>query len=356
MKKYITNIILIIFSLWTLASYANPPKVRKTITILTWWGEYFSYPEIIKLAENKCAVNISKDEYYSEDEFLRRLEGQEEYYDVITASDVVYNVIKNKIPYPKNSNLSKLSSYYHPVIKSHYDKKKYPHNVAYYEVSIRGFLWNPANIKISPNDSISSIFKNAKTKNVILVDDPTEIMKLIDASLDVGTSKKGINTKLSLETFKKLTQESNIIILSSYNTIFERQNFAFSFRWAGPTVNRLIKPHFGYKFLIHPKLTYIAPKLLIQMTAKKEASCVAEFFASRKLVRDMQKKVFVFSPYVDFANVNDPISQSMYKQYTDMLPSAEWLDDDYKYNFREINRSLQLIKLSLNHSLRIHDI
>ena len=46
---------------------------KPAVNILSWW-DYINSEEIIKLVENKCNVDVSIDEFYSNDEFSRELE------------------------------------------------------------------------------------------------------------------------------------------------------------------------------------------------------------------------------------------------------------------------------------------
>src|SRR5437870_4118355 len=98
--------------------YAVNEEYHQTINILTWWG-YLKYPELIKNAEKECKVNISFDEYFSNDEFLRRWVGQEKFYNIIIFSDTIYNVVKHKLQVIKNNNLYKQSLNYNSIVKKH---------------------------------------------------------------------------------------------------------------------------------------------------------------------------------------------------------------------------------------------
>ena len=76
--------------------YAADVKYNRAVNILTWWG-YIDYPEIINAAEKRCHAKISFDQYYSNDEFLRRWREQRDSYDIIIFSNTIYPGIKNEI-------------------------------------------------------------------------------------------------------------------------------------------------------------------------------------------------------------------------------------------------------------------
>lgn len=354
MKKYLLGLLILgTFLLYFPAGLAETGAARKTVKILSWWGYYF--PEVRSQIENKCHVKISLDEYYSNDEFLRRWEGQAEYYDIINLSDIVYPLIKNQIPRVKNSTIWKNSLDYYPAIKKHYDKQKYPHNVAYFHHLLIGFLWNSSNIKLSKNDSINSIFSKAKNKYVVLVDDPVDAMKLIETSL--GFKGNAPRNYLSASNLKKMIQDTHIYIANNNNPALKHPNFAFSYRWIGPAVSELIQSeHSNYKFLVHPKLSHISSTLIVQTSDKTPARCVANALTSKDVITIIQKKYFFFSPFADYKNVTNPVIKNLYQQFKTSLPFASWLDDERDYHFREINRTWQLIKLGLNSRLRIHEV
>lgn len=343
---------LVIFLFYLPVVLADGSVHRKTIKMITWWGYYHS-PEVTNYLENKCNVKLSIDEYYSNDEFLRRWEGMTDYYDIINLSDIVYPVIKNKIPSVKNSSIWKNSFHYHPAIKKHYDEQNYPHNVAYFDHLVTGFLWNTSNINISPQDSVGSIFKKANKKYVILIDDPVEIMKLIETSLNF----KMTDNSISLSNFRKMTQGNNIYIVNNNNLALKNPNFAFSYRWAGPTVSSLIESDPSkYKFLVHPKLSYISTALLIQTSNQPEAHCIAKSLTAKSFSVLMQKEGIFLSPFANYKNIANPLVKNIYKQFITSLSTPSWLDNSYKNNFRELNRSWQMTKLALNSPLKIYEI
>ncbi len=329
------------------ASIATATSHSRVVNILTWLG-YLNYPAIVKEAENECDVKISFDEYYSNDEFLRRWQGQDDYYDIMIFSDTIYNVIRNKIPNFKESLLWNQSLFYNSSIKAHYDKLKYPHNVIYFAHSLSGFLWNPKNITLSSGDSIATIFKKANKKYVAMLDDPIEMEVLMEANFIKKTQQENRKEGITISNFKKMIQDANVYVANDYSQIFNKPEFTFSYGWIGEALVDLGKSNKDYQFLIHPKLSYISSDLIAQTTNKKTALCVVKFLTSKKTMSLIQQRYFYFSPYADYSSIENAMFKNIYKNFLIALPSLTWIDSFDKKGFRQINRSWQLIKLSLN--------
>lgn len=345
MKKLGVVILFIALFFVSAAIFAKDATKKETINILTWWG-YLAYPEVVEAVEKRCDVKLSFDEYYSNDEFLRRWEGQKEYYDVIIFSDTIYHLVKGKIPHIGNSKLWQLSAQYHPIIKSHYLNRRYPHNIVYFVHSMTGFLWNPQNIAINEKDSISNIFKKASHKYVVIMDDPVEAKKLVEA--------EGGND-LSIDNFKKLIQNTDVYITNNYSQIYKKSDFAFSYSWSGEAVVDLLAANKQYQFLVHPRLSYITSDLLAQTSNKRSASCVAKVLASKDVTTVIQNKNFYFNPYANYDNTKNSIFKSLYLYFINHLLKSVWIDSIKESDFHKINKEWQLIKISLNNRNRGDD-
>jgi ABC-type thiamine transport system substrate-binding protein len=347
MIKYISIDIIIFFLIFLLTPLSHASTNDKKVNILTWW-DYLNYPGLIEDAEKKCRVKISFDEYFSNDEFLRRWEGQKDNYDIIIFSDTIYGIIKNRVPNIKQSTLWRQSKLYNPVVKLHYRNNKYPHNIVYYIHSMTGFLWNPENIKLSGNDSLSAIFNKASNNFVVIIDDPIEAKKLLESSL----AKKSNGEALTLQNFKELIQNSEVYITNNYSQIYKKSKFAFSFTWSGEAIVDIMESHKKYEFLIHPKLSYISSDLLAQISNKNNALCVAKFLTTKNSMSVIQRNDFYFSPYTDYSNVNNPIFKDIYKKFIATLPTLPWLDSIDNNTFQKTNMAWQLIKLEVNKKIR----
>lgn len=322
--------------------FAKSNNQKETVNILTWWG-YLSYPDIIKQVENQCNVKLSFDEYYSNDEFIRRWESHSELYDIIIFSSTIYDLLRDKIPRINNSKLSAYSTQYHPVIRAHYLSMHYPRNIVYFMHAMSGFLWNPDNISISEQDTIQSIFKKATNKLVVMMDDPVEVKRLVEADGASG---------LTPENFENIAQRANVYITNNYSQIYKKTAFSFSYSWSGEAVIDIMAANKKYQFLVHPKLSYISSDLLAQTSRKTSAECVARIMASRDISTIIQNADFYFTPYIDYKNVIDDNFKKLYLDFIAYLSHALWVDSVRESHFQEINKEWQLIKISLNNRKR----
>ncbi len=343
LKRIICFLLMII----PLIAFADSPE--PTVNILTWWG-YLDYPDMIQSAEKACHAKISFDEYYSNDEFLRRWQSQKDSYDIIIFSDTIYNIIKDKIPKFDSDKLWMNSLSYNPIVRKHYYRKKYPHNVVYFLQSLTGFVWNPAVINISEKDSIQDIFKKAGQNDVVIMDDSLEPFKLVESTL--GSNLKGYDIdEFNFDNFKKLISKSNVYIANNNIQVYDSKKFAFSFNWSGDSIEILKKSKGKYRFFIHPGLSYISADLLARTSNTESAVCVSRFITSKEYSIDLQDRTYYFSPYNDVIPARDNLFQSIYKTYIRLLRSLGWLDYLNKNDFNQVNKNWQLIKISLNNHL-----
>ena len=90
--------IIQIFCLYVCCMPLTPWALGKkdTINILS-WVNYLSLDGASQLIEQKCNVRISYDNYYSNDEFLRRWHKTNQKYDVIIFSETIYPMIKKQV-------------------------------------------------------------------------------------------------------------------------------------------------------------------------------------------------------------------------------------------------------------------
>jgi hypothetical protein len=335
--------VMLIMLLTSSVGYAAKVNQTPSVNVLSWWG-YLDHPEITKAAEAKCGVKISFDQYFSNDEFLRRWEGQKDNYDLIIFSQTIYNAIINKIPKIIDSKLWLQSKSYNPIIKKHYEQSNYPHNVVYFIHALTVFLWNPSNVELHKEDSIINMFEKSRGKFVILIDDPVEIRKLIESG----------NEKFSFDShdFNEIVKGSSLYISNNYNKIYENDKFAFSFLWSGEAVANVLESNKKHKILIHPKLSYISTDLLAQTSDKVKASCVAEYLSGKAVLATVQNHEYYFSPYTDYSKVENSAFKEMYMDFISLLPKLGWIESLSENNFQAINKKWQLIKISYKNHIR----
>lgn len=325
------------------ASFANVNTVQKTVNILTWWG-YLNDPNMIKSAEKTCHVNISFDQYYSNEEFIRRWREQKSTYNILIFSNTIYKGIKNEIIKIVNSNLWELSNYYNPIIKSHYLNSGYPKNVVYFMHSLTGFVYNPDKILISKSDSILELFRKAENKIIFIIDDPVEEKIFLSQS---SQNWKNFNGNITSDKFKKIFQNSIVYVSNEFNQAYKSKKFAFSFTWSGGGIKNIEEAGVNLKFLIHPKLSYISSDLLAQVKPDKKTECVASYLASREIAKNIENREYYFSPYADINGIKNKNFLMIYKQFLKLLPELHWIESVSESDFQELNRSWEMVKMNI---------
>ncbi len=343
--RFFINLLFALILIPSIACYSESDtsnSSKNTVNVLTWWG-YLNHPEIINSVENQCGVKLSFDEYYSNEEFLRRWR-EKKNYSVIIFSNTIYPIIKKDVAI-KNSPLRKRAFDYAPIIKNHYFQSNYPPNVIYYIHSLTGFLWNSEAIKLTQKDSISDIFEKAKNNYIIFIDDPTEELNLFQTEKNIN-NPSGI---LTLSNFHQLTKNNNrIFITNDYSRLYENSNFAFSFIWSGDAIDNLKESHKKLLFMIHPKLSYISTDLLAVLNNDKETLCVANSLTSKANMAILQNKDYYFSPYLNIEDVQDNVFKEIYKDFLQKLPKLSWLAPLPKDQLEEITKQWDIIKLNSN--------
>ncbi|MFZ2314564.1 MAG: hypothetical protein WAW86_02755 [Gammaproteobacteria bacterium] len=315
---------------------------NKTVNVLTWWG-YLDDPATKKLVKKECDAFLSYDSYTSNDDMLRRWDINASKYDVLIFSDTIYNSIKDKIVL-NNSELWKKSKDYTPAIKKEYNSSHFPHNIAYFAHSLTGFVWNPAVVHLTKDDTAKTAFKKAKNNKVILLDDPVEISML----LEMPKKNKDRNEKnqISLEHFKPLIQESKIYISNEVNKIYSYRDFAFSYQWSGVAFSddKNIK---AYKFLINQHLSYVTTDVIAQIKDRKIAACVAGVLSSKQFLSKVQNKSKYFSPYGNIDAVPEGSFKETYKNFLTNLPKLHWLKPPSPVQLKKLNHEWDKVKYEL---------
>ena len=152
------------------------------VNIITWWG--YLNKEIVSQLEAKCGVSVSYDEYYTTYEFLDRMKKQN--YSITIFAQSGYNLVIDKIE-NKGLSIASVKQSHYPAILNSIFNKNLPNNVGVFAIEAAGFMYDPKNIKINPNDSLKDILTQAKGKKVILVDNPIEPMKFISPNYEFAS-------------------------------------------------------------------------------------------------------------------------------------------------------------------------
>jgi hypothetical protein len=341
MNKLICRIVLSFLWCTISVAYANKP----TVNVLTWWG-YLDEPSTAKLIDQRCGATLSYDNYTSNDDMQRRWKVNQNKYDILIFSDSIYNAIKDKIVL-KKSNLWKNSKKYNHVIREKYINSNFPHNIAFFLHSLTLFIWNSKNIHLTSDDTVQSIFKKAKNRKVILLDDPVEINMLLSEAMNDDINDK--NNKLSLVNFKKLTQTNKIFISNEINNIYNEKDFAFSYEWSGDAFSKKLKTY-TLSHTINDHLSYISTDLIAQVQDTTAAACVANVLASKEFLTHVQNKSRYFSPYGNVDAVPEGQFKDLYKKFLKDLSKLKWLDPPSSEQLTKLNQEWNNVKYDLTQS------
>lgn len=336
--------------LWIMVFFCSSAgATTQPVNVLAWWG-YLSQPGLKTQIEKKCSVSLSYDEYYSNNEFLRRRKGRVNH-DIWIFSDTIYPAVEKSIK-GTGSSLGNMVSHYPSAIRKQHRIMGYPNNVAYFILSLSGFLWNPPVIDLKADDSVTSIFKKAGTNLVLLLDDHIEVGKLIANQTQNYPSGKYryADVEKGSEAFKKLIRNSNTLITNNLDSAALAHNFAFAYTWSGEAYERMYtsgKKGRKLKFLLHPQLSYITSDMVALVSKSPSALCVAKHLASRKFIDQIQNKTFYFSPYGKLGKVKAPEFVSLHKDFFSKLNKLPWLCAFSKEEFEKSEKLWQQIKLQV---------
>lgn len=330
-------------------------RYQSTINVLTWFDYMDDNSPIVKKIERQCQVNISHDGYYSNNEFLQRFQGSGvKYYDVIVYSDTISNIVNSRINLP-DSTLYKVANAYHPIIREHYFSEKYPHNVLYYVHSFSGFLYNPAVIRLTPQESLMSMFQEAGNNTVFLLEDPTEVNLLLTVALhgksDLTNAQNLV--PITVGNFKKVYQNARVEFSDAPDRVVTLENFAFAYQWSGEAVLLMKKSGGKLQFLIHPDLSYISTDLIAETNTSEKTNCVARLLAGKEYLDYLQNKTYYISPYGDVEQMRDKTARDLYRPLMSRLAVFPWLKPLPEKQLEEINKRWDAIKADTMWSQRV---
>ncbi len=346
MKKFI---FIFCFLASPIFSFANTPAPEKTVNAVAFYG-FLEDPRIGQAVEDQCHVKFSHDAYYTNADFLNAFNKHPNSYDVMIFSNLIYGSIKNQLPDIPTSNLWESSSNYYPYLKEYYLTHDYTHNTAFFTHAIVGFMYNPKLITITPNESMSDIFKSAKNHTVVLVDDSGEIGNLLTTgfknSPEIPKNKDG-TVSLTYDNLKRMTQGTKVFITSDFNKIYDSPDFAFSYIWSGDALLYIKSSGKPYKFVIPSNASSICTDLIVQMKDTPEAACAARVMQSQPTLKYFEEDTYYFSPYFK-NNMNDPSYTSLYNQTGKILPKLQMIQPVSNFQ-KEYNNQWDLIKLKVDH-------
>ncbi len=305
----------------------NLPEVN----ILTWWG-YLVSPWVQETIMKQCHVKISFDEFYTNDDFLRRFHEYKNLYDILIFPNMDYVALKNEI-INNNSDIYKNAEDYEKYIKRNYDQAKYPHNITYFLISFNGFLYNPNTISLSKKDTINQIFEKANSKIVILSEEPIYVFNLLNLNINQVTPDQAFSQ------FAALTKNSKIIVTNTISDAYGDPQFAFAYTWPGIAIYAIETKYKNYRFMIHPKFSLVSADLLAALNNRKSTQCVANVMSSKEFLSKMQNDALYFSPYGDSNHITDSLLRQMHNEFFASLPKLKWFNSISEKKYSELNRA-----------------
>ena len=320
-----------------LCATCNASSPKGTVNILT-RQMYLESPEIASIVRDKCGVEISYDEHCSDVECSRIISTSRDFYnyDIIIFPSDMYEIIKGKIKVGY-SDLNKVSKKYSADVRSHYLSYGYQDNVAYFALSLSGFVWNPAVIELSEKDSAYLMFKKAKNNTVFLTSNPTAVQNLID-------NNQNLPYDSLVGFFNKIIQDADVYIADGYNgsKLYDKDQFAFAFQRSGDAVYVIVNSkNKNLTFLVHPKYSFIVSDMIAELNTRPETLCAARVLASKEVLDIVQKETYCLSPYGTYKLVDEPVFQKVYKPLFDGTHKARWLSHFVK-NTKDNNKILAI--------------
>ncbi|MDG9668702.1 hypothetical protein ONV78_13245 [Hahella sp. CR1] len=334
-RFHIRKVLTFTLLLGVLISHAN----ARPVNILTWWG-YLNAPGLMDEIGRACGAEISYDDYYTNQEFLSRLDGDR--YDIIIHSDVVYDFTKDIVAQAPRVNLSQISDRYHPAVKQRFIGDGYTENTALFQLSLTGFLWNRNTFSVDESQQIEDIFQAAKGKRIVVIDDAIEVANLVAKA----------HSPNGLRRIETLVGDSQFVITNSLGKIFSDASFSFAYTWSGAALSKLRNnPHL--RFTIHPSLSHISRDLITALSADKAAVCVAKALSSESFLNGLMLTTKYYSPFLSVRpdDIEDKLFAHDYTQFLQHIDALPWLQRYPTEQYNQLEEEWLMIKLQLGHTL-----
>ncbi|WP_338636340.1 hypothetical protein [Spirobacillus cienkowskii] len=335
MKKLILNLLKILLCFCYLQS------VSANVNVISWWG-YFSQ-DVIKALGNKCNTTVSVDIYYSNAEFLRKMDKYK--YSVAVFGNGSYDMIEKKID-SSSKHFNNVTNLYHKDVLKKFKKQKYYKNTAIFNMATSGFLYNADLMDINANLSIKTIFDNAKKNKITLIDDLFETLKLISNGKNVSDLELN---ESHFEQFLDLIKNKNVIITNDNIQHVKYQDFGFSLTWNGIAMKRILEtPTSNLKFALHPEVSYIEYELVAPLSNHKNAICVAQAIASPSIIEIVINKNYYYSPFGISNDIKNKAIIDANAEFFMVLESLKFLTVKKNKNYANIINMWDKIKFFNN--------
>lgn len=305
------------------------------VNILTWWG--YLNKDIISKIEKECNTRVSYDEYFTNEDFLRRIDKQQ--YSIAIFSDIMYKLIENKID-NTGASLESIKQNYHPNIISSFNNKKLPKNIGIIGIGITGFLYDTSKIKIEKNEDIKSIFYKANNKKIAILDDPTYSFKLIPYDKPYPSLEKGIYE------FKKLLNGNTPIVTIDIANSAKDKDFALAYTCLGEAFHE-INQNPSLKFITHSKASHISGDLVATLDKDPKTSCVAKAISNKDTLNTILEENYYISPFGEQNTIENSDFKSISKNIINNYSSLKWIERPSKEDYRKMSSIWQEIKIEI---------
>ncbi len=315
---------------------------RPAVNILSWW-DYINSEDVIKLVENKCDVDVSIDEFYSNDEFSRRVRKSD--YDVIVHSEAAYSSVKDLIAKSDSTFAKEHVENYHPLIKKRYKELEFSDNTAYLAMYLTVLLWDKDQVSIKGDDDIQNILYKSREKCVVLTDDQYEISHIFKSL--TGSKTWSIP---KYEAVSRYFYRTKFIATNLIGSLVKHKDFAVAYTWSGSALGALnSNPDKNLEIMVHPKLSHASADMISVLNNKKASACVARVLSSKKVIETTQTTMsHYFSPYGKIAGRKVSSDYSYIEnEFFKRLKPSNWLPDFSKENAINLNHNWQRVKVEL---------
>lgn len=316
-------------------------NATEPVNIISWWS--YINPEIKSEIEDKCDVQISVDEYYSNPEFLRRVKRQN--HDIAIYSDTVYRTFIDAVSTATRDISSGLVNQYIEPLQEEYYRSNYLTNTVYYQFSLTGFLWNPNIITLNKKDSIKQIFAKAETNTVVVLDEHVEVLNLLSKIEESGLSKNDF-VMPSISKVLSLFKDSDIVVANALGSLVNKNDFAFAYTWSGEALWKIQTVAPQLKFLVHPKLSHWSKDLITLISSKDSSACVIRELAGSKHLNKLAVDTYYFSPYANEYYISDAYND-IYNAFIESLKNIQPLKRLSPEQYDELDLEWQKIKVNL---------
>lgn len=313
-------------------------KKTYSLSIISWWG-YFN-KNIISQIETKCGTRVNYDEYYTTHEFLQRM--KEQSYSIAIFAQTGYNFIAKKSS-NKGINLEGIKRSHHPEVYRSILNQNLPNNVAIFGIEAAGFLYDPAKISISSNDSLREIFKKAQGKKAIVIDNAIEAMKFVSPNY---TFPNNVTQK-----FQELFAGVEIIVSNDLANFINDENIVLAHAWLGNAFAQ-IKKNPRLKFIHHPDISYLGADVIASLDKTPETECVVKAIASKEINTKIVSSDFRLSPYGILSSSDKNVDNALYLEannyfYKNTLHSLKWTPRPSEQEYLSIIKLWEKTKIQL---------